>query len=425
MIALYVLVTALGVALGVLYPFLSVILAGFGFGLAEIGLISSLGALAFTVAVPAWGHLADVRLGRPRTLQVCALGGGVAIAALLLPWPPLVVIGCFLAFWVFESSWQPLADAVTVNALRGRDYARVRLFTSLGFAVAAVLVGQVYDRVGYTPAFAFFAAAALVMAIAAAFLPDVARADLAAHRRSPTAAGMPPGTGTRAAAVRRRTWSFGSSGVALRVAPRLWLVLLATALLHVGIISGFTFLSLRIEELGGSPADVALSSGLSAGAEIPAMFFMGGLAARFGLRAIFTVSALLYGSCFLAWTALDAPLAIVATRAVTGLAFSGVIVSIVLTIAVLLPAELQATGQALFQLTAFGLAAIIANVVGGVVYEAVGHGWLFGIGGALAGVAAAVGWIAFPRRSVPSSPAGPGRDSRPPAGTSSVGESLA
>ena len=420
MLALYVLVTALGVALGVLYPFLSVILADFGFGLAEIGLISSLGAVAFTVAVPGWGHLADVRFGRPRTLQLCALGGGIAIAALLLPWPPGLVVVCFLLFWVFESSWQPLADAITVNALRGRDYARVRLFTSLGFAVAAVLVGQVYDRVGYTPAFAFFAAAALVMAVAAAFLPDVARADLSAHRRERAAPSEAPPR--RPAGLRRPTWSFGSSGVALRVAPRLWLVLFATALLHVGIISGFTFLSLRIEDLGGTPGEVALSSGVSAGTEIPAMFVMGGLAARFGLRAIFTVSAVLYGLCFLSWTVLDAPLAIVATRAVTGLAFSGVIVSLVLTIAVLLPAELQATGQALFQLTAFGLAAIVANVVGGYVYEAVGHGWLFGAGGALAVVAAVVGWLAFPARGEGGpSPA----VAAPPAIPPSVGESPA
>ena len=130
MIALHVLVTSLGVALGVLYPFISVILAERGFSPGEIGLISSLGAVGFTVGVPAWGHLADVRLGRPRTLQICALGAGAAIAALVLPWPPLIVASLFGLFWIFESCWQPLADAVTVNALRGRDYARVRLFTS-------------------------------------------------------------------------------------------------------------------------------------------------------------------------------------------------------------------------------------------------------------------------------------------------------
>lgn len=383
MIALHVLVTALGVALGVLYPFISVILAAFGFSPGEIGLISSLGAVGFTIAVPAWGHLADVRFGRPRTLQLCGVAGGLAVVALLLPWPPLLIVVFFLLFWVFESAWQPLTDAITVNALRGRDYARVRLFTSLGFSVAAVLAGQLYDRTGYASAFILFGAAAAVIVVAASALPDVARADLDAHR----GASDPR---------RRRTFSTGSSGVALRVAPKLGLVLLASGLLHFGIISGFTFLSLRIEALGGSPGDIALASGVSAGTEVPAMLVMGAVAARVGLRAIFTTSALLYAGCLAAWTVIDVPLAIVATRVVTGVAFSGVVVGVVMTIAVLLPAELQATGQALFQTTAFGVAAVIANVVGGVLYESVGHVALFGLGAVLAVVAALVGWLAFP-----------------------------
>lgn len=383
MIALHVLVTALGVALGVLYPFISVILADFGFSPGEIGLISSLGAVGFTIAVPAWGHLADVRFGRPRTLQLCGVAGGLAVVALLLPWPPLLVVVLFLLFWVFESAWQPLADAVTVNALRGRDYARVRLFTSLGFSVAAIVAGQLYDRTGYASAFILFGAAAAVMVVAATALPDVARADLDAHRGR-----REPG--------QRRTFSTGSSGVASRVAPKLGLVLLASGLLHFGIISGFTFLSLRIESLGGSPGDIALASGVSAGTEVPAMLVMGAVAARVGLRAIFTTSALLYAACLAAWTVIDVPLAIVATRVVTGIAFSGVVVGVVMTIAVLLPAELQATGQALFQTTAFGVAAVIANVVGGFLYEGVGHVALFGLGAVLAVVAALVGWMAFP-----------------------------
>lgn len=384
MIALRVLVTALGVALGVLFPFLSVILADFGFSPGEIGLISSLGAVGFIVAVPAWGHLADVHVGRPRTLQVCAVAGGAAMLALLLPMPPLLIVVMFVLFWIFASSWQPLADAITVNALRGRDYARVRLFTSLGFAVAAVLAGQLYDRTGYSAAFVLLALAALAMTIAAAWLPDVARADLAAHRRP-----VRPG--------QRGTLSFGSSEVALRVAPRLGLVLLASGLVHIGIISGFTFLSLRIEELGGSPGDIALASGISAATEVPAMLVMGGVAARVGLRAVFTISALLYAASLASWMVIDVPLAIVATRIVTGVAFSGVVVGVVMTIAVLLPAELQATGQGLFQTTAFGVAAVVANVAGGLLYEGAGHAALFGVGSAMALLAAVVGWVAFPR----------------------------
>ena len=397
MLALHVVVTSFGVAIGVLYPFISVILASRGFSPGEIGLISSIGAIGFTIAVPAWGHLADVRLGRRRTLQVCGIGGAIAVAAMVVPWPPLVVVLLLLTFWIFESPWQPLVDAITVNALRGRDYARVRLFMSLGFAVATVLSGFLYDRTGYTPAFVLFAMATGVMLAATTFVPDVARADLAAHRRRAADAGtMGP---SRDSAPARRTWHFGSTGVALRVAPKLGLVLTASAMLYVGIISGYTFLPLRIIELGGTPSDVALSAGLSAATEIPAMLVMGALARRFGLRAVFTTSALLYAVSLLSWTVIEVPLVIVGTRILTGAAFAGVTVGIVMTIARLLPPDLQATGQALYQTSAFGIAAVVANILGGVLYQTYGHVAVFGLGAALAVLAGGVGWLAFPARS--------------------------
>jgi PPP family 3-phenylpropionic acid transporter len=380
-IALRLVVLALGVALGLFLPFISVILADRGFGPGEIGLIASIGAIGFTIAVPTWGHLADVRLGRPRTLQVCAVGAAVAVGLLWLAWPPVMVAVLLTAFWIFQSSWQPLADAITVNAVRGRDYARIRLLTSLAFAVAAIGAGFVYDRTGYSPAYAMFAGFAVVTAVAAAWVPDVGRADLAAH-----------------ADRRGRTWRFGSSGVALRVAPRLGLVLVAVTLLHVGIISSFTFLGLRIVELGGAPSEVALAAGLSAAAEIPGMLVAGRIAPRIGLRWLFVTCALIYAGCLASWTFIDVPALIIATRLATGLAFAGVIVGVVLTIAWLLPAELQATGQALYQTTAFGIGAIVANVIGGVLYASVGHAATFGLGAVLAIAAAAVGVVAFPSR---------------------------
>ncbi len=390
-IAVRLIVLSLGVALGVFYPFVSVILRERGFSAGEIGLIASIGAIGFTIAVPVWGHLADVRLGRPRTLQICAIGGAVAVAALIAPWPTIAVFVLYTTFTVFESAWQPLTDAITVNTVRGREYGRVRLLTSLSFAIATIVAGFLYDRTGYAPAYLGLAAAAMVMAVAAAFVPDMERADLRTHAGA---------TGIPSAASRPgRTWRFGSIGVALRHAPRLAWVLAAVTLLHIGIISGFTFLGLRITELGGSPSQVALASGLSATVEIPSLLLAGRVARRIGLRGLFAASALLYGTAMVTWTVLDVPAAIIATRAMTGVAFAGVIVSVVLTIAELLPRELQATGQALYQTTAFGVAAVIANAIGGRLYESVGHSALFGLGAILALAAAILGWLMFPHRT--------------------------
>ena len=78
----------------------------------------------------------------------------------------------------------------------------------------------------------------------------------------------------------------GSFALVLRTQPRLRGVLLGLGLVHVGMIAGFTFLALRLLQLGGQASDVALSAGLSAVAEIPAMAIIPRIVARTGSRAL-------------------------------------------------------------------------------------------------------------------------------------------
>ena len=70
-------------------------------------------------------------------------------------------------------------------------------------------------------------------------------------------------------------------------------------------------------------------------------------------------------------------------------------VSVVLSISSLLPRDLQATGQALYQTIAFGVASIVANMVGGIVYATFGVA-VFGLGAVLVGLGAVVGWLTMP-----------------------------
>ncbi len=278
-----------GIAQGIFFPFVAVILSSRGFSPVEIGVITALSSAAFTIAVPAWGHLADVVLGRRSALVIAALAGAAVMVLAGSPIPALVVAVCFVAFSLFESGWGPLADALAVNAVadRGRDYARVRLLTSMGFAISSAGVGLLYDRTGYGPAFGLCAAFAVALAIAARLTPDLPRADLAQH-----APGRARG---------------GSMAVALQVQPRLRSVLVALFLVHIGIIAGFTYLPLRVVALGGNPFDVAMVSSAGAFAEIPAMLLVGSVAARIGLRGLVAGSALLYAACFVGWAVLDSP----------------------------------------------------------------------------------------------------------------------
>src|SRR5262245_41699140 len=360
--AVQLVVLALGAGLGVFYSFLGVMLDDRGFTATQIGITIALAGVAFTVAVPFWGHVADVKLGRGRALVVCGLGAAAGTLVLVGSLPALAIAAGIIVFSFFQSAWQPLADALTINALgdRRRDYGRIRVLTSLSFALGTILAGQVYGATGYWPAPLLFSACAVVMAFGALRAPDVARATLSRE----------PASSNEEAIVRpgrrpRRTWRFGSTGEALRLAPRLGIVMLAVGLAHVGILGGFTFLPLRVVELGGSPTDIALMAGLSAAVEIPAMLGAAAVAQRIGLRGVCVGSVLLYGLAIASWTQVDGIEMLVAIRATVGVAYAGLVVSIVLTIGALLPPTLQATGQALYQTVAFGVSAVVANTLGG------------------------------------------------------------
>ncbi|HEX6944877.1 MAG TPA: MFS transporter [Casimicrobiaceae bacterium] len=388
MTALRVLFLLAGAILGVFYPFVPVILSERGFDAAGVGLVTALSSLGFTLAVPVWGHVADVELGRARTLQLTVAGSTVAVLCLLLPIPALVVGALIVVYAVFESALSPLADALAVNALAAspRSYGRVRLLSSLGFAVASISAGRLYDTTGFGPASLLWAACAVVIVGVAFGVPDVGRLSL----------GRAPAMAARSS--RRRRPGGGSFALALRVQPRLRAILLGLGLIHVGIIAGFTFLALRLLQLGGQPSDVALSSGISAIAEIPGMALAPRAVGRFGLRNVLAGAILLYVACLVSWAFLAVPALIIATRVASGIAFAGITISAVMTIGQLLPARLQGTGQALYQTVGFGVSAIAANALGGVVFALEGARPLFLGVAALGVVGAVVAWASAPAR---------------------------
>ncbi len=387
---------SVGAALGTFFPFLVVILQERGLDAAAIGAVTAASSVAFGIAVPFWGHLGDVTLGRIRALQIGAIASAVVVILFGLPFPALVAAGLVVSFSVFESSFSPLTDALALaNARdRDRDYPRIRMLMSLAFAVVSVACGVLYERAGYGAVSILFTLCAVWIVLSVARVPDAPRARL-----------VPP-----AGSAGTRGRRLGSVGAAFAIQPRLPLVLLAIGLVHVGILSGFTFLPLRLVALGGGPEVVALSAGLAALAEVPAMFFAGAVAARIGLRGLFAVACILYAVMLASWMVVDSPLVIIATRIPTGFAFAGVAIGSALTLGALLPVEFQATGQALLQTVAFGIAAVIANLGGGIVYANAGPGPLFAIGALAAVAAGVVGWLVFPTRGPTAAPAdaGPG-----------------
>lgn len=366
----------IGAALATIAPFLSVMLSERGFEPAAIGLVSAVSALGFTLAVPVWGHLADVTLGRPRALQVAAIGAAAAMAAFGLPLPALLLGLMIVLYNVFQSAFMPVADAIAMTFLRDpeRGYGRLRVLTSFSYAVVVIAVGYLYSETGYILAPFLWAAGSLLVAAGLVFVKEPRHGRLVIRH----------GRG-------------GSARLALAVQPRLPAVLLTLALAFSAIVGSYTFLGLRMVELGGAASAIGLSGGLGALAEIPGLMIAARIAHRIGLRGLFVGSALVYSVAILSWAFVGSPELIIASRFISGPAFAGLAVAAVLSISVLLPLRLQATGQALYQTIAFGIGAMLANAIGGVIYEDLGASALFGVMAATIFASAVLGWFVLPR----------------------------
>jgi MFS family permease len=189
---------------------------------------------------------------------------------------------------------------------------------------------------------------------------------------------------------------FGSVGEAFKVQPRLIGVLASVTLVFLGCMSAATYITIRISDLGGGPVEVGLSNGIGSVAEVPGLILAGWLASRIGIRIVLAVSAIGFAACMMSWIVLVDAGPILATRFASGVFFGGIFFSFVITMARLLPVRLQATGQTLFQAACFGIAAILANFIGGVLYATAGPLGVFGAGGVCAIAGGLVGFVVLP-----------------------------
>jgi len=132
--------------MGLYIPLLAAWLDARGLHGGALGLVySSLPAMG-VVAPPILGVLAD-RFGIERSLLVVLLAGTVVSFGLMAVFStslgPLVACVVLLAF--FRSPIMTLADATTLDLLGAGRYARMRVFGSSGFALAALFVAPRLD----------------------------------------------------------------------------------------------------------------------------------------------------------------------------------------------------------------------------------------------------------------------------------------
>jgi PPP family 3-phenylpropionic acid transporter len=334
---------------GALLPYFAPYLRGLGFTGAEIGLVQMIPPLVAAPVAIAWATAAD-RLGDPaRVLGLASLWAALAMAFLPAARTPGAVALVLLVSALGDRSVVPLVDSVTlewVRASKRLGYARIRLFGSLGYVVAAQALGVLLAARGDRPGDVLvpLAIAGLVAgyAIVARRLP------------SPPAPGARPGLRDVLGLLRD---------------PPLLLLLLACAI-HWGSCAPFHLLFGVLVRDAGLPSTVTgLAMTVAVGAEVVALLLFPRLEARLGLRALFGVAFCGSALRWLLTSRAQGAAALVATQALHALTFGVFWGSAVNAMAAAVPPRLRATGQALFSAVVFGGGSAVANWLSGLGYD--------------------------------------------------------
>lgn len=331
---------------GLLLPYLPVHFLALGFTGSQVAALSSVTAAATVVLPPVWGYLAD-RTGRAATLLAVSTGcWALAIAGHLGARTFGAVLGVMVVQSFFGSSLSTLIDALAMTAAgrAGVEYARLRLWGSIGFIVTSLVFGQALAR--GVQAWAVIPAALVAAGVATAVAASLPPRLLSASRR------VTPG-----------------DVVTLVRRPELWMFFVATAL-HWASFSPYNlFLSAHFQRVTGSTALVGLALAVGVSAEVGAMRAFGRLRASLPLVPLLGVAFALNVVRWagMAWVTSGA--ALVLLQVIHGLSFGVFFVGSVAFLEQSVPEAARSTGRALYGAFVFGLGGMAGHQLAGWVYD--------------------------------------------------------
>ena len=386
-----------GIAFGLLMPFLVPLLDERGLDAAAIGVALGVAGVASLVAYPAWGAVADGRLGRRRTIALTGATAAVGGLLILLAGSDPMMLTVALSVAILGAlPWGPLVDSLALRELSepSTGYGRVRAWASLGWAASAIIGGAAWQVTGPVPVFLAFSVASLGLAVLVLAPPTRGRAPAVprpqpqgppARTATPAAAAIPAqaaspaaaATPAQAASPAARTMGRLPSQLLAAASPVLAGFLIGLFVTSIGEHASWRFVSLRILDQGGGVVLVGLAAALPALVEIPVFGSSRRLLARLGLRMMYVWGALIAALLALLVALAPEPWMVTALRTLDGTSYALRYMAMVVIIGALLPVHLHAIGQSLTSLVYAGLAPIVADVAGGLVYERLGSAALF------------------------------------------------
>ena len=353
-------------SLGALVPYWSLYLKSLDFSVTEIGQLFAILMATKIVAPNVWGWIADHTGRRMMIVRIASLLAALTFLGVFAGsgfWWIALVMTAFSFFW---NASLPQFEATTMNHLGGEPqrYSGIRLWGSVGFIIAVVVLGPVLDRfgIGYLPH--VLALVLLLIWVGSLTVPE-------------SAAGHLPLDQQRLRDVLKRP---------------VVLSLLATCfLMQASHGPYYAFFTLYLENYGYSTARIGQFWALGVVAEIGVFLLMPVLLPRFGSRRLLLVAVALTG---LRWLLIagfvTSPVVILFAQTLHAASFGLYHAVAIFLVHRLFTGSHQGRGQALYSSVSFGAGGAAGSLISGYLWTGIGPQAMYLLAAAISLVALVV-----------------------------------
>lgn len=345
---------------GAFTPFWSLYLQSLEFNAFQIGVLMSLLQVTRIFAPNLWGWLADHTGRRVAVVQLAALLSLLFYLGVFIGDSFAWMFAVMVLMSLFWSASLPLVEAITLGHLGvgGEGYGRIRLWGSIGFIIAVIVLGYVLD---YAPVRALLW---IVLGLKVGILLF--------SRKIPEPKIIPHHTDDQP------VWNI------LR-RPDVAAFLAACFLMAAAHGVYYTFYSIYLVEHGYSKSVVGWLWALGVICEVLVFLWMPRMAARFGLWHILLVSfALAALRFFLIGWGVEYILIIVFAQVLHAASFGSYHAAAVALVHQYFRGKHQAKGQGLYTSISFGLGGTMGGLMSGYAWDLMGAGWTFTLSALLA-----------------------------------------
>ena len=333
---------------GAFVPYWGLYLQSEKFSTADIGILMSLFQISRIFAPNFWGWLADHTAKRVVWIKLTALLGLVGFVAVFWAHGFWALFFVMASLSLFTSSTLPLSESLTLAHLATTNghYSSIRMWGSLGFIVAAVILGFLIDAYGIKSLLWFLLAVQIILFALTFRLPE---AKIAPHAHDEFS-----------------IWQVVKQ-------PNVIALLVGCALMVTAHGVLYNFYSIYLSAHGYSKSMIGLLWAVGVICEICIFMIMPKIMARYSLKAILLTSLALAVLRFcMIGIAVDHLLLLIIAQSLHAATFGSFHAASVEVITRFFNGRHQAKGQAIYNSVAYGIGGTIGGVAGGYALQYVG-----------------------------------------------------